>query len=378
MKNNIIRGVRKASDFLMALQLTGAFKEEALANLQVELPAVVIGGGLTAIDTATELLAYYPLQAEKTLERYETLVRRERARRRSGRSSTTRSGRSSTACSRHGRAVRQERERARAAGETPDLARLCRAWGGVSIVYRRAMEESPAYRLNHEEVIKALEEGISFIEGLEPVEAVPDELRQARGHAVPRGRRGETVELPGPDLPGGGRNDARTSRTRRSSRTPFRWTSKRRFFAPHRAVRGGRWASRLEPAPADDESAFFTGYSRGGQVRHLLRRQPPRLQRQRRQGHGLGEARLPRDRRGARRRTRRRASAPDAEWDAFRARIADDLSGRGRRGQPPDADDRRGRRPGAGRRRATSSPGQFFRLQNLESRAPARRAARRS
>ena len=74
MKNNILRGVRKASDFLMALQLTGAFKEEALANLQVELPALVIGGGLTAIDTATELAAYYPLQVEKTLKRYETLV----------------------------------------------------------------------------------------------------------------------------------------------------------------------------------------------------------------------------------------------------------------------------------------------------------------
>src|SRR5262249_7969343 len=42
MKNNLIRGVRKASDFLMALQLTGAFKKDSLANLQVRLPAVVI------------------------------------------------------------------------------------------------------------------------------------------------------------------------------------------------------------------------------------------------------------------------------------------------------------------------------------------------
>ncbi len=66
MKNNLIRGIRKASDFLMALQLTGAFKRDALANLQVRLPAVVIGGGLTGIDTATELLAYYPVQVEKT------------------------------------------------------------------------------------------------------------------------------------------------------------------------------------------------------------------------------------------------------------------------------------------------------------------------
>src|SRR5262249_29323670 len=74
LKNNLIRGIRKASDFLMALQLTGAFKRTALPNLQTRLPALVIGGGLTAIDTATELMAYYPLQVEKVLDQYETLV----------------------------------------------------------------------------------------------------------------------------------------------------------------------------------------------------------------------------------------------------------------------------------------------------------------
>ena len=34
----------------------------------------MIGGGLTAIDTATESLAYYPVQVAKFLARYETLV----------------------------------------------------------------------------------------------------------------------------------------------------------------------------------------------------------------------------------------------------------------------------------------------------------------
>ena len=41
--------------------------------------------------------------------------------------------------------------------------------------------------------------------------------------------------------------------------------AKRRFFAPHRAMPdadGAGW--RLVPAPADDEGAFFTGFSRGG------------------------------------------------------------------------------------------------------------------
>src|SRR5262249_10337239 len=74
MKNGLAPGVRQASDFLMALQLTGAAKTDSLANLQVRLPVVIIGGGLTAIDTATEALAYYPLQVEKFLARYETLV----------------------------------------------------------------------------------------------------------------------------------------------------------------------------------------------------------------------------------------------------------------------------------------------------------------
>ncbi|MEE8534771.1 MAG: FAD-dependent oxidoreductase, partial [Kiloniellales bacterium] len=65
LPNGLAPGVRMASDFLMALQLTGAAKKDSLANLQLRLPAVVIGGGLTAIDTATEAMAYYPLQVEK-------------------------------------------------------------------------------------------------------------------------------------------------------------------------------------------------------------------------------------------------------------------------------------------------------------------------
>ncbi len=168
IKNNLIRGIRKASDFLMALQLTGAFKRNALPNLQSRLPAVVIGGGLTAIDTATELMAYYPLQVEKILDHYEALT-----------------GELGEARVRalydveelavldeflaHGRAVRAERRRAADAGERPDFVPLVRSWGGVTIAYRKRMVDSPAYRLNHEEVIKALEEGIVFAELLNPV-----------------------------------------------------------------------------------------------------------------------------------------------------------------------------------------------------------------
>jgi NADPH-dependent glutamate synthase beta subunit-like oxidoreductase len=49
-------------------------QRDSVANLQVRMPIVVIGGGLTAIDTATESLAYYVVQVEKFLARYEALV----------------------------------------------------------------------------------------------------------------------------------------------------------------------------------------------------------------------------------------------------------------------------------------------------------------
>ncbi|HEX9502432.1 MAG TPA: FAD-dependent oxidoreductase, partial [Thermoanaerobaculia bacterium] len=180
MKNNLIRGIRKASDFLMALQLTGAFKKASMANLQVRLPAIVIGGGLTAIDTATELFAYYPVQVEKILERYElmcadfgeAIVRAAYDREEQQILDEFLA---------HGRAIRDERTRAAIAGEKPNFIPLVRAWGGVTIAYRKSMLDSPAYRLNHEEVVKSLEEGIYYAENLSPIEAVADDFGHVRG-----------------------------------------------------------------------------------------------------------------------------------------------------------------------------------------------------
>ncbi|MGC4085022.1 MAG: hypothetical protein QM736_23625 [Vicinamibacterales bacterium] len=90
----------------------------------------------------------------------------------------------------HGRAIRAERERAAAAGEAPNFVPLLRAWGGVTVAYRKRMVDSPAYRLNHEEIIKALEEGISFTENVNPIEAVPDEFGALAGVIFGRGKVG--------------------------------------------------------------------------------------------------------------------------------------------------------------------------------------------
>jgi NADPH-dependent glutamate synthase beta subunit-like oxidoreductase/NAD(P)H-flavin reductase len=185
MPNNLAPGVRQASDFLMALQLTGAAKTSSIANLSVRLPVVVIGGGLTAIDTATESLAYYPVQVEKFLSRYETLVaeRGEEAVRAEWHAAECQAAAEFIA---HGRAISAEREAARLAGRAPRLAELIDGWGGVTIAYRRRLIDAPSYTLNHEEVAKAMEEGIRFAESLTPVTVEVDQFGQAKALRLTR------------------------------------------------------------------------------------------------------------------------------------------------------------------------------------------------
>jgi NADPH-dependent glutamate synthase beta subunit-like oxidoreductase/NAD(P)H-flavin reductase len=186
MPNGLARGVRAASDFLMALQLTGAAKKDSIANLQIRLPVVVVGGGLTAIDTATESLAYYPLQVEKFLSRYEALEKKpvwsdeERE--------------IAEEFIRHAQAIREERAAAARESREPAIEKLVNGWGGVTIAYRRRLIDSPSYTLNHEEVHKALEEDIRFAEGLSPVAVEVDGYGAAKALEVSGQQGGEKVE----------------------------------------------------------------------------------------------------------------------------------------------------------------------------------------
>jgi NADPH-dependent glutamate synthase beta subunit-like oxidoreductase/NAD(P)H-flavin reductase len=176
--NGFARGVRAASDFLMALQLTGAAKRESIANLQIRLPIVVIGGGLTAIDTATESLAYYAVQVEKFLARYEQLDDKPFW--------TPEEREIAEEFIAHARALRNTAPENR--------LQLLKSWGGSTIAYRRRLVDSPSYTLNHEEVEKALEEGIVFAEGLTPTRIEVDKHGHAR--AVRFSSNGREVELP--------------------------------------------------------------------------------------------------------------------------------------------------------------------------------------
>jgi len=183
MPNAMARGVRTASDFLMSLQLSGAGKKKSIANLQLRLPVAVIGGGLTAIDAATESLAYYPVQVEKFLSRYEVLEQ-ELGREKVRENWTEEETEIAEEFLSHAREIRREKASAERKGRPEQIIPLLQKWGGATIAYRRTLQDAPSYRLNHEEVEKAMEEGISFVENVTPVGVRLDKYAHAQGLRV--------------------------------------------------------------------------------------------------------------------------------------------------------------------------------------------------
>ncbi|MCE9583525.1 MAG: FAD-dependent oxidoreductase [Planctomycetes bacterium] len=268
MKNNLIRGVRKASDLLMALQLTGAYKDNALANLQMRLPAVVIGGGLTAVDATTEAAAYYPRQVEKFLDRWEKLLA-------SGKKEDelwARYDEEERGIAKefldHGRAIRAERKSAKNDRREPDFAPLVRKWGGVTLVYRKSIQDSPAYRVNHEEVIKALEEGITVLEKHNPVECHPDKFGALEAVTFEKSRlengkwidTKEFVKIPARSLFVAAGTTPNIIYEKEYPGT-FKLDAKKKFFQAFRVVGG-----KLLPADPAVKDGFFTSYENNGRV----------------------------------------------------------------------------------------------------------------
>ena len=130
----------------------------------------------------------------------------------------------------HARAMRAEREAGRGARDARRaILELLQRWGGVTIAYRRRLIDSPSYTLNHEEVEKALEEGIVFAEGLTPLAVEVDEYGAATALRLARQRSATTA------------SGARTAR-RGSRRETI--LDRRRHAAQHRARARGRRALR--------------------------------------------------------------------------------------------------------------------------------------
>lgn len=153
-------GVRLASDFLMTLQLAGASQQDSLANLQILGPILVVGGGLTAIDTATEAKAYYKVQRLKFKNRYNELLKTH---------------------------TEEQIKKWWTPQDHIDFECLMRNEEiDVRIIYRNDITQAPSYNLNHEEIEKALEEGITFYHNCKPIRVEKDDAGYAKGLWVER------------------------------------------------------------------------------------------------------------------------------------------------------------------------------------------------
>ncbi|MFT7086882.1 MAG: NADPH-dependent glutamate synthase beta subunit-like oxidoreductase [Rickettsiales bacterium] len=187
IENNLLKGIRMASDFLMALQLTGAERKDLPSNLQVRLPILVVGSGLTAIDTATEALAYYPKQVQNFANQYQNLCLK------LGKEEVEKNWNEedkliAAEFLKHHQLIKD----ARKYGE--NIPVLLQKLGGAKIIYRKSLQESPAYRLNHEEVQKAFEEGIEFVENVTPIKAIDDGFGQIKALII-KNNSGEEIKL---------------------------------------------------------------------------------------------------------------------------------------------------------------------------------------
>ena len=164
LKNHYAKGVRSASDFLMSLQLNGAFKEELFTNLQLRLPILVIGAGLTAVDTACEAQQYYLVQIKKFAQKFLQL------------SQVFGEEKIWQKLNEEEKIIAKEFLDHAAEIRATSAAEFIKKHGAAKIIYRKKIQDAPSYKLNHQELEKAFAEGIEFIENIEPLEIITDKF----------------------------------------------------------------------------------------------------------------------------------------------------------------------------------------------------------
>ncbi len=179
--NSMAVGMRTANDFLMALHLGGAGHPKASLGLEVHLPAVVIGGGLTAVDTATELQALYlqqVAQAHQQKQQHIAIWPQLKAH------FSAASWRKIERWCQHGAELAAAKKHAMLTQTPLDLHALLQGWGGVTILYRKRLQDSPAYRINHEELHAAFQEGILYRPCVQPQKIMVDAQGEVCGVMV--------------------------------------------------------------------------------------------------------------------------------------------------------------------------------------------------
>lgn len=139
--------IYSATNFLMKLHLSGFYLKDKEPNMLIELPLLVIGGGLTAFDAAVQALYYYLKQVLQYLEYYEKGDCR------------------FFSCPSNLRErFLSDAKRLKSAKNEQEKKDILRQIGGVKIFYRGQIKNSPAYKTNPEEVMRAIAAGVEIYE----------------------------------------------------------------------------------------------------------------------------------------------------------------------------------------------------------------------
>src|SRR5262249_42736022 len=115
---------------------------------------------------------------------------------------------------------------------------------------------SPAYRLNHEEIEKCLEEGVVFLENLSPNESIQDAHGAIEAMIFDKGS-GERVRLPVRTLCVAAGTSPNTMYEKEYTGT-FALDERKSYFKNFRALVDERGQVSLEPTT--DGYGFFTSY----------------------------------------------------------------------------------------------------------------------
>jgi NADPH-dependent glutamate synthase beta subunit-like oxidoreductase len=152
------KGVKTAADFLMSIN---RFKDTSplIPNILLRMPIAIIGGGLSAIDAATEALAYYKIQVQEFAQRYDPAV---------------------DLTEEEVMVAQEFLSHAKEIQEFDDYVALQKKWGGATIYYYKDTKKSGAYRINHEELQYALNEGVDFVANHEAIEIIADKYGSAK------------------------------------------------------------------------------------------------------------------------------------------------------------------------------------------------------
>lgn len=153
---NINKGnIRSASDFLMSLGSGGMHFENSKTNFFFKLPLVVLGGGLTAIDAATEAIKFYPEYVKRIYKNLNKIKQRDLSQK---------DKKDLEILLLHAEKFINEDKSAKQENREINYTKIIDRIGGVKIIYRKNLISSPSYRLNHDEVEDCLNHGVKIIQ----------------------------------------------------------------------------------------------------------------------------------------------------------------------------------------------------------------------